>query len=186
MTDDRDDSGRFLPGNRFWEARSSAGPKPKFADGEALWSSCVEYFEWVEDNPLLEEKGFAFQGVVTKEQFSKMRAMTIGGLCLFLDVDMTTWRDWKENRPDLSPVITRAEAIIYQQKFTGAAADLLNPNIIARDLGLADKTDATSSDGSMTPAPAAVFNLSGLSDKELAQYERLSDKASIPGGVGKA
>ena len=31
------------------------------------------------------------------------------------------------------------EEIIYNQKFTGAAADLLNPNIIARELGLADK-----------------------------------------------
>ncbi|QDP60542.1 MAG: putative terminase small subunit [Prokaryotic dsDNA virus sp.] len=48
------------------------------------------------------------------------------------------------------------------------------------------RVDHRSPDGSMTPAPAAVFNLSGLSDKELAQYERLSDKASIPGGVGKA
>lgn len=33
---DRDEAGRFLPGNRFWEARSSAGPKPKFADGAFL------------------------------------------------------------------------------------------------------------------------------------------------------
>lgn len=38
-------------------------------------------------------------------------------------------------------VITQAEAVIYEQKFTGAAADLLNPNIIARDLGLADKKE---------------------------------------------
>ncbi|EII8497315.1 hypothetical protein ABMX35_004036 [Escherichia coli] len=30
-------------------------------------------------------------------------------------------------------VTTRAEDIIYDQKFSGAAADLLNANIIARD-----------------------------------------------------
>lgn len=35
--------------------------------------------------------------------------------------------------------MTRVEQIIRQQKFEGAAAELLNPNIIARDLGLADK-----------------------------------------------
>jgi len=138
---DRDKAGRFAPGNRLWEARSSAGPKPKFKDPDQLWAACVEYFEWVEDNPLWEEKGFAFQGVVTKERFVKMRAMTIGGLCLFLDIDETTWRDWKENRSDLSPIITRTEAVIRDQKFGGAAADLLNPNIIARDLGLADKRE---------------------------------------------
>lgn len=151
---DRDDAGRFLPGNRFWEARSSAGPKPKFADPESLWGACVEYFAWVEDNPLHEDKLVIFQGVATHEPVAKMRAMTIGGLCIFLDVTERQWREWRDSRPDLLPVITQAEAIIYQQKFTGAAADLLNPNIIARDLGLADKQDHTSSDGSMSPSGA--------------------------------
>lgn len=138
---DRDEAGRFLPGNRFWEARSSAGPNPKFEGPDALWEACVEYFRWVEDNPLHEAKAFAYEGVVKVEKLPKMRAMTIGGLCLFLDVTDQTWRDWKAGRPDLIGVISRAEAIIYQQKFTGAAADLLNPNIIARDLGLADKKE---------------------------------------------
>ena len=36
-------------------------------------------------------------------------------------------------------VVSKAEKIIYEQKFTGAAADLLNPNIIARDLGNVEK-----------------------------------------------
>lgn len=138
---DRDEAGRFLPGNRFWEARSSAGPNPKFDGPDALWAACVEYFQWVEDNPLHEAKAFAYEGVVKVEALPKMRAMTIGGLCLFLDITDQTWRDWKAGRSDLVGVISRAEAIIYQQKFTGAAADLLNPNIIARDLGLADKKE---------------------------------------------
>ncbi|RCZ57579.1 DNA-packaging protein [Escherichia coli] len=34
---------------------------------------------------------------------------------------------------DFCGVTTRAEDIIYDQKFSGAAADLLNANIIARD-----------------------------------------------------
>ncbi len=138
---DRDEAGRFLPGNRFWEARSSAGPNPKFEGPEPLWASCQEYFTWVEENPLHEAKAFAYEGTVKVQAMPKMRAMTIGGLCLFLDVTEQTWRDWRTTRPDLLGVISRAEAIIYQQKFTGAAADLLNPNIIARDLGLADKKE---------------------------------------------
>lgn len=40
-----------------------------------------------------------------------------------------------------------AEEIIRRQKFEGAAADLFNPNIIARDLGLADKSELTGKDG---------------------------------------
>lgn len=140
-------TGRFLPGNRFWEVRSSHGAKPKFEKAEDLWSACCEYFEWVEGNPLCETKGFAFQGVVTKETFPKMRAMTIAGLCMFLDISLETWITWRKERADLSDVITRAESVIYQQKFAGAAADLLNASIIARDLGLADKSELTGKDG---------------------------------------
>jgi len=135
----RDEAGRFAAGNRFWEARSSAGPKPKFDGPEKLWAACCEYFEWVEANPLREDRLVTFQGMATHEPVAKMRAMTITGLCNFLDVTLSTWDEWRNSRPDLSEVITRTEAIIYQQKFEGASAELLNSNIIARDLGLKDQ-----------------------------------------------
>jgi len=67
-------------------------------------------------------------------------------------VTFKTWTDWRTDRSDLSHVIAWAENVIYRQKFEGASADMLNPNIIARDLGLADKKDLSSSDKSMTPA----------------------------------
>lgn len=127
-------------GNRFWEARAKHGRKKKYLDPQDIWKRCCEYFEWVDDNPFLEEKGFAYQGEVTKETFSKMRPMTIGGLLLFIDCARSTWDLYKAD-DDFSEIITRVETIIYQQKFAGAAADLLNPNIIARDLGLKDKQE---------------------------------------------
>ncbi|MDE1492360.1 DNA-packaging protein [Xenorhabdus bovienii] len=125
-------------GNRFWEARSSHGRKPIFESPEQLWKACTEYFEWVEENPLYEMKAFSFQGVVTQEALPKMRAMTLTGLCLFLDISEDTWRLYRA-REDFIEVTTRAEKIIYDQKFSGAAADLLNANIIARDLGLKEQ-----------------------------------------------
>lgn len=126
-------------GNRFWEARSSHGRTPKFETPEQLWAACCEYFQWVEDHPLWEMKAFAFQGVVTQEPIAKMRAMTLTGLTLFLDITLETWRMYR-SRNDLSEVTTRAEQVIYDQKFSGAAADLLNANIIARDLGLKEQS----------------------------------------------
>ncbi|WP_343807588.1 DNA-packaging protein, partial [Paenochrobactrum glaciei] len=129
----------------------SHGAKPKFENAEDLWSACCEYFDWVDNNPLYEDKVTSFQGVNTHEPIAKMRAMTLMGLCFFIDVSIKQWNVWRDGRPDLSEVISRAEAVIYQQKFAGAAADLLNANIIARELGLADKQDLSSSDGSMTP-----------------------------------
>ena len=105
-----------------------------------------------------------------------MRAMTIAGLCMFLDIAQDTWINWRKSRTDLSEVITRAEAVIFQQKFSGAAADLLNPSIIARDLGLAEKQDHTSSDGSMSPKPA-TFDLAKMTDEELEAYRTLAAAA---------
>lgn len=126
-------------GNRFWEARSSHGRNPIFGSPDELWSACTEYFDWIEDNPLYETKAFAFQGVVTQEAIPKMRAMTIIGLCLFLDIDRSTWYALKA-KEGFSDITTRAEEVIYNQKFSGAAADLLNANIIARDLGLKEQS----------------------------------------------
>jgi len=126
-------------GNRFWEARASHGRTKIFPTPSVLWEGATEYFEWVEENPLYEMKAFHSQGVVTTEALPKMRAMTIGGLCIFLDISKQTWYEYC-SKQDYSDVTTRIDEIIRSQKFTGAAADLLNPNIIARDLGLADKS----------------------------------------------
>lgn len=133
-------------GNRFWEARSTHGRNPIFASPDDLWSAAVEYFEWVEENPLQEAKAFAYQGEVTVASLPKMRAMTISGLCIFLDIARRSWDEYAA-REGFLPVTARVEEVIRSQKFAGAAADLLNANIIARDLGLADKSELTGKDG---------------------------------------
>ena len=139
-------------GNKFWELRSTLGRNPIFKNPDDLWDACCQYFDYVHENPLLEDKAFAFQGVVTHEPVAKMKAMTMNGLYLFLDIDRATWAEYRV-KEGFSAVTTRAEDVIYEQKFTGAAADLLNANIIARDLGLQDKQqlDHSSTDGTMRP-----------------------------------
>jgi hypothetical protein len=134
-------------GNQFWKARTKHGRDKLFASSNLLWESCCEYFQWAEDNPLWENKVAQFQGGVVDMPVAKMRAMTIGGLCIFLDIDRSTWTAWKDDK-DFSAIVKRAEEVIYEQKLTGAAADLLNPNIIARELGLRDASTVEHS-GSM-------------------------------------
>ena len=143
-------------GNKFWEARSSHGRKPLFASPEMLWEACVEYFNWMHENPLHEAKAFAFQGDITVEALPKLRAMTISGMCLFLDIDVTTWGDYRR-KDDFSHICSTAEQIIYNQKFQGAAADLLNASIIARDLGLKDQTSTESTVSVDMKAKMAIF-----------------------------
>ena len=133
-------------GNKFWELRSSHGRKPIFATPEDLWKCCVEYFEWVEDNPLYEAKVCSYQGQNVIESLPKMRAMTIGGLCLFLDITRQGWSEYSQKQ-GFSEITAQAEEVIFSQKFAGAAADLLNANIIARDLGLRDKVETEHTGG---------------------------------------
>lgn len=133
-------------GNQFWKQRSTHGRNPIFATPEDLWNACEQYFEAIDANPLHEAQAFAYQGTVKQEALPKMRAMTIGGLCIFLDIDQTTWRTYAD-KEGFSSVVTRVEAVIRDQKFSGAAAGLLNANIIARDLGLAEKQEHGGPDG---------------------------------------
>lgn len=129
-------------GNQFWKARAKHGRDKLFASAELLLESCHEYFEWVEANPLWEYKVTQYQGIPVSMEVPKMRAMTIGGLCIFLDIDRSTWTDWKTDK-DFSAVVSQVEEVIRDQKLTGAAADLLNTNIIAREIGLSEKTEST-------------------------------------------
>jgi len=124
----------------FWKARSSLGRRPSFDDHEQMWCACAEYFAWVDANPLLSVELVKFQGAATQAEVPKMRAMTIAGLCIFLDISQETWFSYAK-RPEFSEVATQVDQIIRTQKFEGASADLLNSNIIARDLGLVDKQE---------------------------------------------
>ena len=129
---------QFQKGNKFWLARSSHGRNPIFSNPEQLRNACYEYFEWVENNPLYEEKIFHSQGMITKDTITKMRAMTIRAMCFFIGLSRQGWQEYSE-KPDFSDTVKEIEDVIYSQKFEGAAADMLNSNIIARELGLADK-----------------------------------------------
>jgi len=139
-------------GSQFWKLATHTGRSAKYKTNKELLAKCNKYFKWVEENPLLEEKLFHFQGKVTAHQATKMRAMTKQGLCLFLGISDTTWDTYGKGeigekadpeREDLSETCKMVDDIIYEQKFTGAAADLLNGNIIGRELGLSEKVDTT-------------------------------------------
>lgn len=134
-------------GNEFWKLRSKHGRDKIFSSPDLMWDSACEYFQWCEDNPLLEVD---FRGkMIEKVELPKMRAFTIQGLCLYLGVNTQYFCDFKkglkdkndEISKDFSLVVTRIEETIYNQKYTGAAAGFLNPNIIARDLGLKDSVE---------------------------------------------
>ena len=145
-------------GNKFWELRSEHGRKTLFSDSEKLWDAACEYFQWIEDNPLIE---IDFKGKdADKVELEHIRPFTIHGLCLYLDCNTQYFTDFEKalkekntkKAKDFSLVVTRIRETIYNQKFSGAACGFYNPSIIARDLGLTDKTDITSNGKDLIPA----------------------------------
>ncbi len=127
----------------LWEKRSIGKP-PSFNSPDEMWNRALEYFEWCKENALEAQKVFCFQGEIVKDGEKKMRAMTQAGLCAFLNISTSSWHNYKA-KEDYLEVTGIIENIMYEQKFTGAAAGLLSSNIIARDLGLADKQEVVAS-----------------------------------------
>ena len=152
--------------NTFWKLRSKHGRKTLFESPKKLWDASCEYFQWCDENPLKEAKPFHFQGNVTIAKVDKLRAYTLIGLCLYLDCSENYFRNFESNNideEDFMAVITRIRETIYTQKFTGAAADLLNPNIIARDLGLVEQKEIKQTN---------INQLSEKTDEELEEELR--------------
>lgn len=149
-------------GNQFWKLRAKHGRDKIFSSPEILWESACEYFEWCENNPLID---IDYKGKdADRVEIYKIQAFNLHGLCLFLGVNTAYFRQFKQSlkntdndtndkdlEKDFSTVITRIEETIYSQKFVGAAAGLLNQNIIARDLGLVDKKEVETRDLILTP-----------------------------------
>lgn len=128
-----------------------AGPKLKIPDPETLWRLACDYFEWVEENPIFEAQLVSYQGVSNLEPVPKARAMTWEGLATFCGMNPVTLLNYA-HKEEFEEVMSVIKACIRDQKFTLAAAGLLNANLVGRDLGIGEVIDHRSSDGSMTPS----------------------------------
>jgi hypothetical protein len=162
-------------GNNYWQFRNKHGRDYKYQPDE-LWDEFVQYSEWVEKNPLYEQKVFSFQGMISTHEMPKMRAMTVTGFCLFADISYEAFRQYKQNK-DFIAITTRIENAIYQQKFEGAAAELLSPAIIARDLGLKDQHDHTTKGEKMqTSITVSATTDEDIVKKLLAKFDEEGDE----------
>ena len=156
----------------LWVRSYANGRRPKYESADDLWTACCKYFEWVEAHPLWEAKPFPFQGEVKIEKVPKLRAMTLAGLYLHLGICHRTWQTYR-TKEYLSATCERAETVIRQQKFEGAAAELFSATIIARDLGLADKSrhELTGEEGGPIKTESKQLYVMGISPKKDADSD---------------
>lgn len=126
-------------GNEFWKMRSKHGRDLIFSSPTIMWEACCEYFETTD-----KRKDWDRQEWVGRDGVEVSRRLrvpyTLTGLYIFLDVSAKAWSEYRE-REGFGAICTQVENIIYTQKFEGATVGVFNHNIIARDLGLKDKTE---------------------------------------------
>lgn len=129
-------------GNQWWKLRTKHGRDKLFADPQLLWAEAVRYFEATDERKWVKKDWVGKDGDEVERETET--PYTKSGLCLFLDCDWRTIEALKkDDNKDFLHIVTRIEQVIYTQKLEGAAVGAFNASIIARDLGLAEKTDAT-------------------------------------------
>ena len=119
-----------------------------FLQASEFKKAALDYFLWAEDHPMLEEQVFQHKGAIVRADRHKMRPFTKQGLASYLGIPVSRLDGYKQRgAPEWAEAVEMIEQVIYDQKFTGAAAGLLNAPLIARDLGIADKNELSGPNG---------------------------------------
>lgn len=145
-------------GNKFWQNRSKHGRDKLFATPELLWNAAEEYFQWCDDNPWHKSEAIKSGELAGKIiEIPTKRPYTITGFLLYINASKNFWEEFKlANHQDFLGIIEEIENVIYTQKFEGAAVGAFNANIIARDLGLKEKSEVDHTTGGK---PVQIFQL---------------------------
>lgn len=138
-------------------------PKTIFEDPKLTLKGIENYFDWCDNSPLYEAKIELYRGNWQSGNIPHMRAYTKQGCCAFIGVSVAQWDSWRAGREmkagevpvsvkqpvadKIAAILEWAETIMYEQKFTGAAAGLLNAGIVSRELKLSDRVESTGKDG---------------------------------------
>nr|DAN89881.1 MAG TPA: Terminase small subunit [Caudoviricetes sp.] len=146
-------------GNQFWKLRSKHGRDKLFATPELLWEAACEYFQWCDDNPWAVIKTKKKGNKKETESTPTQRPYTLRGLMVYCDASEAFWRKFKKsNHEGFLSVIERIESIIETQQLEGATVGAFNPNIIARQLGLVDKSEVNNTGSVRADVKVTVVN----------------------------
>lgn len=154
------------------------GAPKKIESPDLLWDLAQQYFEYSDNNPWLKNeliKSGPFAGVVLS--VPTRVPYTWSGLEVFcLKMGYNTRLDeYKSNRKggyeEFSDICKAIGKVMFSQKFEGAGVGAFNANLIARELGLAEKTVTEIKD------KTDDFDYNDLDDSALEQIAAARQKA---------
>jgi len=132
--------------NKYYLLREYDGRPKKFESPKQFLNECMDYFKWCDNNPWYRNEAIKSgndAGRIIK--IPTKRPYTLVGLCNYLGIVENTFKNYEsdENYKDYFTVVTHVRNIINNDQLEGACVDAYNANIIARVLGLVEKTNNT-------------------------------------------
>ena len=129
-------------GNKYWELRQKHG-RGKILTPEELFLLAYEYKEYVDSNPIEIEDN---KGTKNVNKIKLNRPYNWAAFELFVFektglVKLEDYRKAEDSYKDFSEIIHVIDNMFFSNKFEGAAIGIFKENIIARDLGLKEKTE---------------------------------------------
>ena len=134
----------------YWQWRKNTGRPKKLKSAQQLWEHACDYFQMMDESPFMKQDfirgGDAAGSIIELET---IQPYTWEGFEDYLRehqiiAKLDDYRSNKEGRySEFAEIITHIGKVMYDRKFRGAAVGAFNANIIARDLGLTDKTQTT-------------------------------------------
>lgn len=142
---------------------------PKKYEPQELWDKCIEYFNWVDENPWFKNEQVKQKPIIPKDSGLKseeikeiinpivkvptQRPYSIEALCNYLDISRETFDNYSNCKPKKGTseetaktfiyICARVKSIIDSQHFEGGMTGAFDSGIAARKLGLIDKKDIT-------------------------------------------
>jgi hypothetical protein len=146
---------KFQEGNSFWKSRSKHGRDKLFATPEELLQAACDYFDYCDSNPWKTVKKVESTQYNTIEEKPTQKPYSLGGFRHYVGASESWLREFKKTcSSDFLRVIEEIENYIATQQWEGATVGAFNANIIARTLGLSDKSDITTKGESLNSITA--------------------------------
>ena len=130
-------------GNKYYLLAEKPAGRPKlFKTPDDMWSAFLEYKKHNSENPF-----YKYEAIKSGKDTGKLVAipvekpLTWHGFAIYIGTWPQVLSNYKVAYQEFSEVFTRIDAECYEHKYSGAAANIFNATIIARDLGLKDQTD---------------------------------------------
>jgi len=168
-------------GNEFWKLREEHG-RSKILTPKELFLLAYDYKQHIDSNPIKVQDN---KGTKNVNEIELKRPYTWDGFEYFVFektglAKLEDYRKAEGTYEDFSDIIHIINKIFRSQKFEGAAVGIFKENIIARDLGLKEKSETELSGKDGKPLYGDYTNMSTEElQKRADAINKLSKKDNV-------